>query len=84
METSDLCRLAMSVAVQRGGAPGAFDRLLATRLGVHAIECLDQDVAGVLVGMQKGGLVCTPYAMVVGKVKGLDRSLLRMVGLLAA
>jgi 6-phosphofructokinase 1 len=70
--------------VQRGGAPGAFDRLLATRFGVYAIECLDRDVAGVLVGMQKGGLVCMPYAMVIGKVKGLDRSLLRMVELLAA
>ena len=65
-------------------APGAFDRLLATRFGVRAIECLDRDVVGVLVGMQKGGLVCVPYPMVVGKVKGLDRSLLRMVDLLAA
>jgi 6-phosphofructokinase 1 len=70
--------------VQRGGAPGAFDRLLATRFGVLAVECLDQDVGGVLVGMQKGRLVCVPYAMVIGKVKGLDRSLLRTVDLLAA
>ena len=70
--------------MQRGGAPGAFDRLLATRFGIFAIECLDQDVGGVLVGMQKGRLVCAPYAMVVGKAKGLDRSLPRMVELLAA
>jgi 6-phosphofructokinase len=43
-----------------------------------------RDVGGVLVGMQKGRLVCVPYAMVIGKAKGLDRSLLRMVELLAA
>src|ERR1700751_2435050 len=40
--------------VQRGGAPGAFDRLLATRFGVTAVECLHQEVQSVLVGWQKG------------------------------
>lgn len=69
--------------VQRGGAPGAFDRLLATRFGVMATECLHQDVRGVLVGRQKGQVVCTPYALVAGKVKGIDHSLVRMVDLLA-
>lgn len=70
--------------VQRGGAPGAFDRLLATRFGVTAIECLDQDAAGVLVGLQKGQIVCTPYALVAGKIKGIDQSLVRMNRMLAA
>ncbi len=70
--------------VQRGGAPGAFDRLLATRFGVTAIEFLDQEVQGVLVGLQKGQVVCTPFAMIAGKTKGIDQSLVRMVGLLAA
>jgi 6-phosphofructokinase 1 len=68
--------------VQRGGAPGAFDRLLATRFGV-AVECLRQDVRGVLVGWQKGQVACTPYALVAGKAKGVDHPLMRMVGLLA-
>lgn len=70
--------------VQRGGAPGAFDRLLATRFGVAAIECLHQDTTGVLVGLQKGQIICTPYALVAGKTKGIDASLVRMVGMLAA
>jgi 6-phosphofructokinase 1 len=70
--------------VQRGGAPGAFDRLLATRFGVAAIECLHQDTTGVLVGLQKGQIVCTPYALVAGKTKGIDASLVRMIGMLAA
>jgi 6-phosphofructokinase 1 len=69
--------------VQRGGAPGAFDRLLGTRFGVVAIECLDQEVDGVMVGMQKGRIVRTPFATVVGKTKVLDSSLLRMTDLLA-
>jgi len=70
--------------IQRGGAPGAFDRLLATRLGVTAIECLHRDPAGVLVGLQKGQVVCTPYAMIAGKTKGIDQSLVRMAELLTA
>ena len=70
--------------VQRGGAPGAFDRLLATRFGLMAMECLHQEVRGVLVGLQKGQVVCTPYALVAGKVKGIDHTLMRMVDLLAA
>lgn len=70
--------------VQRGAAPGAFDRLLATRFGVTAIECLHQDVTGVLVGLQKGQIVCTPYALVAGKTKGIDQNLVRMIGMLDA
>ena len=70
--------------VQRGGAPGAFDRLLATRFGVTAIECLHGEAPGVLVGLQKGQVICTPYAMIAGKTKGIDQSLVRMIQLLAA
>jgi 6-phosphofructokinase 1 len=70
--------------IQRGGAPGAFDRLLATRFGVTAIECLHRDAPGVLVGLQKGQVVCTPFAVVTGKTKGIDQSLLRMAEFLAA
>jgi 6-phosphofructokinase 1 len=70
--------------VQRGGAPGAFDRLLATRFGVTAIECLHHERPGVLVGLQKGQVVCTPYVLVAGKTKGIDQSLVRMIEMLAA
>jgi 6-phosphofructokinase 1 len=70
--------------VQRGGAPGGFDRLLATRFGASAVECLHREVQGVLVGWQKGRVVCTPYAMLANKTKGIDHSLLRMIEMLAA
>jgi 6-phosphofructokinase 1 len=70
--------------VQRGGAPGAFDRLLATRFGVTAVECLHQEVRGVLVGWQKGQIVCTPCAIIANKTKGIDHTLVRMIDMLAA
>ncbi|MGB9862116.1 MAG: 6-phosphofructokinase, partial [Candidatus Bipolaricaulaceae bacterium] len=45
--------------VQRGGAPGAFDRLLGTQLGAGAVEALARGEKGVLVGQIKGEVVTT-------------------------
>ena len=40
--------------VQRGGAPTANDRILATKLGVKAVELLVAGEAGLMVGMESG------------------------------
>lgn len=69
--------------VQRGGAPGAFDRLLGTRLGAAAVDCLAHGESGVLVGLVKGEVVSTPLAEVVTTPKRLDPSLLRLAQILA-
>lgn len=61
--------------VQRGGTPGVFDRLLASRLGVRAIEQLARDDAGVLVGLQKGEVTATALSDVVADPKSLDPAL---------
>ncbi|MDX1600443.1 MAG: 6-phosphofructokinase [Anaerolineales bacterium] len=37
--------------VQRGGSPSAFDRLLATRMGVRAVEALLAGESGIMVGL---------------------------------
>lgn len=64
--------------VQRGGAPGAYDRLLATRLGAGATEALQRGETGVLVGMIHGSVKTTPYEEVVKGKKELDLSLLEL------
>jgi 6-phosphofructokinase 1 len=46
--------------VQRGGVPGAFDRLLATRFGVAAVRCMEKKQYGVLIGLLKGAVSATP------------------------
>jgi 6-phosphofructokinase 1 len=69
--------------VQRGGTPTAFDRLLATRFGVEAIEVLNRGEHGVLVGLQDNRLRATPLAEVVNQVKPLDLGLLDMAGMLS-
>lgn len=62
--------------VQRGGAPGAFDRILATRLGAAAIRFLDSGGNGALMGLNKSEITATPYTEVVGHKKTIDLSLL--------
>jgi 6-phosphofructokinase 1 len=69
--------------VQRGGVPGAADRLLATQLGAAAIEQLQANVHGVLVGMRGGQVTATPLAEVVGAIKPLDTRLLQLAQTLA-
>jgi len=69
--------------VQRGGTPGVFDRLLATRMGAAATECIARDEFGVLVGLTKGEIATTPLVEVVGKKKLLDPNLLDLASVLA-
>ncbi len=64
--------------VQRGGAPGAFDRILATRLGAAAVRYLEKGCHGALMGLNKGEVTATPYEEVTGKKKPLDLSLIEM------
>lgn len=69
--------------VQRGGAPGAFDRLLATRFGVAAVRQLEKKEYGVLVGLLKGSLSATPLTDVISNKKTLDMQLLDVARTLA-
>lgn len=69
--------------VQRGGTPGAFDRLLATRMGAAATEHIARGKYGVLIGLIKGEIAGTPLVDVVGKKKALDWHLLDLAGVLA-
>jgi 6-phosphofructokinase 1 len=64
--------------VQRGGAPGAFDRFLATRLGAKATEQLELGNTGVLCGLLKGEITTTPLPVVVSHKKEIDVELLNL------
>jgi 6-phosphofructokinase 1 len=69
--------------IQRGGAPGAFDRLLATRLGAGAVETLLRGEHGVLVGQLRGEVATTPLAEVISSCKPLDMRLWELAKILA-
>ncbi len=69
--------------VQRGGAPGAFDRILASRTGAAAVDALGTNTTGVLVGVAGGAIVRTPLAEVAGRTKPIDPSLFELARVLA-
>jgi 6-phosphofructokinase 1 len=69
--------------VQRGGAPGAFDRLLATRFGVAAVRQLEKKKYGVLIGLQNGAIATTILKDVVSSQKTIDLKLLETAQFLA-
>ncbi len=69
--------------VQRGGEPGAFDRLLATRLGAAATEHLARGEQGLLMGLIKGEIMGTPLEEVVSNKRELELELLELAGVLA-
>jgi 6-phosphofructokinase 1 len=55
--------------LQRGGAPTAFDRTLATRFGGKAVELLVHGQHGKMVANHPPDLVPIPLGDVVGKIK---------------
>jgi len=48
--------------VQRGGTPTAYDRVLATRFGLHAIDAVHEGDSGVMVALQGTAIVRVPLA----------------------
>jgi 6-phosphofructokinase 1 len=70
--------------VQRGGSPGSFDRLLATRLGAGATSALDRGQYGVLVGLHGNEIRTMPLEEVIAKRKKLDANLLALAKVLSA
>jgi 6-phosphofructokinase 1 len=64
---------------QRGGTPTAFDRVLATRFGVAAMEAVDDGDFGTMVALRGGDIVRVPLADAVAELKTVDARLLHGV-----
>ncbi len=61
--------------LQRGGPPIAFDRVLASRFGIAAIDLVHEGRFGVMVGLQGNAMVPVPLKDVIGKRKIVDLKL---------
>lgn len=69
--------------IQRGGTPSARDRLLASRLGVAAVEALLEGHTNVMVGEIHGKIEFTPLQETWSKRKSIDKDLWRLAAMLA-
>lgn len=64
---------------QRGGSPSTFDRILAARFGVAAVEALHRGETGKMMGLRCGELVFTPLEEIIASGrKPLDAGLLKL------
>ncbi len=57
--------------LQRGGSPTAYDRILASRLGVAAIQALQDEQRSVMVGVQNGEVVYVPLSKAIKEKKDI-------------
>ncbi|AXL88187.1 6-phosphofructokinase [Streptomyces sp. CB09001] len=66
--------------VQRGGTPSAFDRWLATRFGLHAVDCVHDGDFGKMVALRGTDIVRVPIAEATARLKTVDPALYEEVG----
>ncbi len=64
--------------MQRGGAPSCYDRVLASRLGVKAVESLMEGKSNFMVGMLNDKVTLTPLLQAIKGESVIDRELLRV------
>jgi 6-phosphofructokinase 1 len=70
--------------IQRGGTPNAFDRVLATRFGVAAVDAVHDGEFGCMVALRSARIVRVPLAEAVANLKTVDPALLEIADLFSA
>lgn len=74
-ETGYETRVTVLGHIQRGGTPSAFDRVLATRFGVKAVELVLKGAFGKMVALRGNEIVSVPLKDAVGTLKTVDMGL---------
>jgi len=64
--------------MQRGGSPSCFDRVLASRMGVKAVEALLEGKSSLMVGIQDNKLTLTPLIKAIKGHTKIDKELIRV------
>lgn len=77
-------RVAILGHIQRGGSPTCLDRLIASRMGYHAVESLLQGRYNVMVGIINNKLHYTPLDHAVKAKQKLSSQWLKIVKILAS
>lgn len=76
------CRAEVLGRVQRGGAPSAFDRILAARMGAYAVDCLLDGKGGICVGLINNKIVDYDIYEALQLPRDKNVSMLRLIDIL--
>jgi 6-phosphofructokinase 1 len=68
--------------VQRGGAPSAFDRILAARMGAYAVDCLLEGKGGICIGIVNNKIVDYDIYEALALPRDKHVSMLRLIDIL--
>jgi 6-phosphofructokinase 1 len=83
MDVGFKTRMTILGHIQRGGSPSANDRLLASQMGVKAVEGLMEGVHGVMTGITDHGVQFVPIADVINNKRFINMEYYHMAKVLA-
>lgn len=69
--------------IQRGGSPTAYDRILASRMGVAAIDALLDEQRSIMIGIVDNEIVHVPFTKAIKDDKPLDEKLMGVLHILS-
>lgn len=69
--------------LQRGGSPTYFDRVLASKMGVHAVEGLLRGESDMMVGILNNEIVFNDFEAIMSNSHEIDKELLRISKILS-
>ena len=69
--------------IQRGGTPSCFDRVLASRMGVYAVDCLIEQKSKIMVGIIDDKMITTPISKAIKGGQSLDDDLVRVCDIIS-
>lgn len=69
--------------LQRGGSPSASDRILASRLGVGAVQAILEGQRNVMVGIKNDEIVYVPFSNAIKNDKPVKKELINVLGILS-
>src|SRR6056300_175203 len=75
-------RVSVLCHIQRGGSPSCFDRVLASRMGVFAVESLLNGSSNVMVGLDNGEMILTPLEKAIKGKSEINKDLIRVSDIL--
>jgi len=76
-------RISVLGHIQRGGSPTCMDRVLASRLGVAAVEGLLEGRKGEMAGLQGGNITFTDFGNAIKHIDHVNPNLLKIVDILS-
>jgi len=69
--------------LQRGGSPSAFDRVLSSKLGYHAVKTLMEGGTNVAMGVLGGDISHTSFEDAISKKRTMNQDMLELASILA-